>query len=221
VLGLADSLGHRRFSVVGHDWGGSVGWWLATHHPHRIDRLIALNAPHPALWYQAMSEDARQRRMSRYVRQFRLPWLPERLLRLRDFRALRSGFTSAMRQDAFTGEELALYREAWSAPGALSGMLNCYRALLRYPPARAADLHITVPTLIVWGTRDRYASAELAQASVEVCERGILFWLHQASHWVQHDQPEQVAGLCCAFLRGRLPERRQRARRIAPFNPAH
>jgi pimeloyl-ACP methyl ester carboxylesterase len=204
VLALADALGQQRFSVVGHDWGGSVGWWLATHHPQRIDRLIVLNAPHPALWYEAMRKDSGQRRRSRYVQLFRVPWLPERLLRLRDFRALGSGFAEATRKDAFTAEDLALYREVWSEPGALSGMLNAYRALLRYPPHWSEEPKIRVPTRLVWGARDRYVEAELAQASVKLCEQGTLFWLARASHWVQHDEPDQVARLCCAFLGARV-----------------
>jgi pimeloyl-ACP methyl ester carboxylesterase len=200
VLALADSLGYERFSVVGHDWGASVGWWLATHHPDRMERLVALNAPHPALWYEAMRSDPVQRRKSRYVQLFRLPWVPERLLRFGDFRALRSGFADATRKDAFTPEDLALYRETWSEPGALSGMLNWYRALLRYPPGRAPNLRIAVPTLVIWGARDRYAGAELAQVSVQLCEQGTLFWVDRASHWVQHDEPDEVSRLCCAFL---------------------
>jgi pimeloyl-ACP methyl ester carboxylesterase len=156
---------------------------------------------------EAMRHDRVQRRRSRYVQLFRLPWLPERLVRLGDFRALRSGFADATRKDAFTPEDLALCCEAWSEPGAMSGMLNWYRALLRYPPGRDPNLRIAVPTLVIWGAGDRYAGAELAQASVQLCEHGTLFWLDRASHWVQHDMPEEVARLCSAFLGHRYNRR--------------
>jgi pimeloyl-ACP methyl ester carboxylesterase len=49
IFALADALGHDWFSVVGHDWGASVAWWMASRSPARLDRLAILNAPHPDL----------------------------------------------------------------------------------------------------------------------------------------------------------------------------
>jgi len=54
VAGFADYFGQQRFSLVGHDWGASVGWWLATKSPERLRRLVLMNAPHPAVWREAM-----------------------------------------------------------------------------------------------------------------------------------------------------------------------
>ncbi|MGO8921286.1 MAG: alpha/beta fold hydrolase [Stellaceae bacterium] len=201
VLALADRLGRRRFSVVGHDWGAAVGWWLATRFPDRLERLAALNAPHPAVWREAMRSDPAQRRKSRYVQFFRLPYLPELLLRRRDFAALRQGLATASRPDAFGEADLARYRAAWSVPGALTGMLNWYRALLRteLPPSSAC--RIAVPSLVIWGLEDAYAERKLADASLGLCERGRLVALERASHWVQHDEPERVGALLLEFLR--------------------
>src|SRR4029077_2845834 len=44
ILGLADHFGQRSFSVMGHDWGAIVGWWIATKHPDRLEKLAVLNA---------------------------------------------------------------------------------------------------------------------------------------------------------------------------------
>jgi epoxide hydrolase 4 len=49
VLGLADHFGRRHFMVVGHDWGGAVGWWIATRHAERLEQLVVLNAPHATM----------------------------------------------------------------------------------------------------------------------------------------------------------------------------
>jgi epoxide hydrolase 4 len=86
VVGLADATGAATFSIVGHDWGASVGWWLAGTMPHRVSRLVALAAPHPAVWREGMRSEPEQRRLSRYVGLFRLPWLPEFLARNGDSR---------------------------------------------------------------------------------------------------------------------------------------
>jgi pimeloyl-ACP methyl ester carboxylesterase len=73
------------FTVVGHDWGGIVGWWIATCHAERLEQLIILNAPHPSVWREAVHSHPEQRRRSWYVLFFQLPWLPEVLLRQRRF----------------------------------------------------------------------------------------------------------------------------------------
>jgi pimeloyl-ACP methyl ester carboxylesterase len=42
VLALLDELGLESVALVGHDWGGWIGFLLCLHHPHRIRRFVAL-----------------------------------------------------------------------------------------------------------------------------------------------------------------------------------
>src|SRR5260370_26546283 len=88
VTGLVYLFGHHGCRVFGNAWGGWVGWWIATRHAERLEQLAVLNAPHPLIWREAMQSNTEQRRRSRYVQFFRLPWLPELLLRQGRFRAL-------------------------------------------------------------------------------------------------------------------------------------
>src|SRR5688500_5204476 len=46
VLSIADVLDLGRFHLVGHDWGASVGWVLAAHHPDRLRTFTAVSVPH-------------------------------------------------------------------------------------------------------------------------------------------------------------------------------
>ena len=133
IVDLAEGLGARRFRLVGHDWGAAVGWWIASRHPERLERFVALNAPHPAVWKDAMRNHPEQRRKSWYVQAFRVPGLPEFLMRQRNFNALATALRDGKRPEACTDADLAQYRSAWSMPGALTGMVNWYRALLRKP----------------------------------------------------------------------------------------
>jgi hypothetical protein len=66
---------------------------------------------------------------------------------------------------AYTPEEIDRYVEAWSQPGAATGMINHYRASVRQSPkhAEAALRPISAPTLVIWGQRDRYLGEELAE----------------------------------------------------------
>jgi epoxide hydrolase 4 len=199
ILGLAEGVGRRRFSVVGHDWGASVGWWIATRHADRVDRLIAVNAPHPAVWVQAMRTDPEQRGRSRYVSLFRIPVLPEFLMRRENYKALVDALRESKRPNSWSDDVLNSYRAAWSISGALTGMVNWYRALLR---KRLPDQpqRIAVPTRIIWGSNDKYAVRDLAERSLHLCDTASVEYL-DASHWVQHDEPVRVAELICEFLR--------------------
>src|SRR5712691_9524986 len=48
VRALAEHLGHEKFVLVGHDWGGLIAWVFGAHYPECVEKLIILNAPHPA-----------------------------------------------------------------------------------------------------------------------------------------------------------------------------
>ena len=80
VIGIADALGFDRFHLAGHDWGAAVGWSVLIARPDRILSWSALSIAHPAAFGEALRRDADQRRRSRYIQFFRLPFLPELLL---------------------------------------------------------------------------------------------------------------------------------------------
>jgi epoxide hydrolase 4 len=200
ITGLADSAGRRRFSIVGHDWGAVVGWWIASRHPDRVERLAALNAPHPVIWRRAMRDDPAQRRRSWYVHAFRTPWLPEFMLRRQNFEALAQAVRDTRRADVNSEADLAVYRAAWSKPGALTAMVNWYRALLRKDLLTEPLPHIKPRTLIIWGTGDKFVIQHLAENSSALCMQGSVSYLNAATHWVQHDEPDRVNALLLEFL---------------------
>ena len=200
VLGLADHFGQDRFAVVGHDWGASVGWWLATTAPARLERLVAMSAPHPAVWREAMREHPQQRRRSAYVRFFALPWLPEAVLRFGGYRALAGSFAQCGRPAAFPPEEIGHYRVAWSRDGALTGMLNWYRALLRKALPASADLRVETPVLLIWGLNDPFGLKLLADRSLALCADARPLFLEDATHWAQHDAPDRCLAAMLDFL---------------------
>jgi pimeloyl-ACP methyl ester carboxylesterase len=130
----------------------------------------------------------------------RLPWLPEFLMRRRNFKALAGVLRESKRPEAFTSEDLDRYRQAWSQPGALTGMVNWYRALLRKRISLEAIGRVSVPTMVVWGRGEKYAERELALLSAGLCDHASMVDL-DATHWLQHDEPERVNGLLLEFLK--------------------
>ena len=200
VLGLADALQHRHFRVVGHDWGGVVAWHPARHHPDRIVRAAVLNAPDPGTMDRFARSRPRQIARSWYVAFFQLPALPEATLRAGDFAWLRSALTRSSRPGTFTADDLAVYRAAWRQPGALTAMLNWYRAL-RLRRRAVVTAPIEVPVRVIWGDSDRFLERDLAQVGAAGCRHGEACHVAQATHWVQHEEPEQVNRLLLDFLR--------------------
>ncbi len=198
VLALADAYGFGTIRLVGHDWGGIVAWWLASRHPDRIARLAILNAPHPVIVGAYMRHHPGQWLRSSYVGLFQIPGLPERLLTADRCRALRRALTNSSRPGAFAADDLDRYVEAWLRPGAMTAMLNWYRALVRLP--RATPPRVRVPTLILWGRQDTALQPGLAEASLAFCDAGRIRWYDQASHWLAHEEPASVNAELARFL---------------------
>jgi pimeloyl-ACP methyl ester carboxylesterase len=188
VAELIEERGETKAHVAGHDWGGAVAWATAGLHPEAVERLAILNAPHPRVFIEHL-KDPRQLARSWYMGFFQLPYLPELLGR----RVFPHGFPE---------DERARYEEAYAQPGALTAMLNYYRALLGDTPRSAERRIRTVhaPTRVIWGQRDRYLGPGLAEphrADVPNLERVIRL---DTSHWVQHEAPDEVAALLVEFF---------------------
>jgi epoxide hydrolase 4 len=92
------------------------------------------------------------------------------------------------------------YREAWSQPGAPTGMINWYRAL------RASGKHVGTSTIgtpvkILWGAR--FLASEMAELSLRYCSKGQLTLLPEAGHWLQHEEPAAVSDALKDFFAAR------------------
>jgi pimeloyl-ACP methyl ester carboxylesterase/2-polyprenyl-6-methoxyphenol hydroxylase-like FAD-dependent oxidoreductase len=194
--------GAERAVVCGHDWGGGVAWAVAMRYPELVERLVVINAPHPARFLRAL-RTPRQLRKSWYMFFFQVPWLPEACLRTSRYAALRRAFTAPEgRPGAFSAEDIERYVEAAARPGALTAGINYYRALFRQAPrqAQASLRRIEAPVLVIWGERDPYLGRELASPDGAWVPNARVERLPQAGHWAQLEEPERVNALLLEFL---------------------
>ena len=199
VVGLIDALGRDSAHVVGHDWGAMVAWWTALAHPDRVDRLVPANVPHPTVFRRTLKRSWEQRLRSSYAAFFQLPRVPERLARAGNWRLAVESMRRSSRPGTFSETDFERYRAAWSRPDAYRSMLNWYRATVRYrdrPPRE----RVTVPTLVVWGARDKFLARSMARESAEMCDDGQLALFPDATHWVHHEEPVRVADRLLDFL---------------------
>jgi pimeloyl-ACP methyl ester carboxylesterase len=198
AIALARALGHVRARVVGHDWGGVVAWRLLERHAGFVERAVILNAPHPATLLDHMRKHPTQALKSAYIAFFQLPALPEAWLRANRHAVLRRALTSTSRAGAFDDATLDAYAAAWSEPGALSAMLNWYRALPASP--RTPPQRIGVPVRIVWGDEDAALDRGLAERAAALCDHAEVVHVPECTHWLAHEDPQRVGQLIIEWL---------------------
>lgn len=190
ILGLADSLGYDKFYLAGHDFGAMVSWNLTIREPRRVKRLVIVNVPHPAVFKSYLRSHPSQMLKSWYAFFFQLPGIPERIVKAGNWKFM----TSAM-PDHFSEEDLNRYREAWNQPGAITAMINWYRATFVGSRSSRTNRSIQPKTLIIWGKKDPHLNYQMASLSLDHCDDGDLVLIDNATHWVQHDKSQQVSQL--------------------------
>jgi pimeloyl-ACP methyl ester carboxylesterase len=215
VLGLGEQLSPGRpFALVAHDWGASVAYATAIAAPHRIAKLVVINGVHPGPFQRALVEDEAQRAASAYMHYLRDPRAEERLS-ANNFEKLLGMLSRFGPQPWLTPAKCAGYLEAWSPPGALTGMLNWYRAsplVVPHPgeavdPAKVmkldpAQLRVRMPHLVIWGMDDR-ALLPVARATLsDYCDDLTVREIPGADHWVVHQRTADVIRHLRAFLEG-------------------
>lgn len=192
VIGLMDALGYRKACLVGHDWGGAIAWVTAVLHPEQVEKLVVLNAPYPPVTLSTLLRHPGQLWKSGYMYFFQLPRLPEWVLRKKDYQLMIQGMRGSSQPGAFQASDFEVYRQAWAQPGAMTGMLNWYRAFFRRPFRLPLSPRLQMPVLLLWGAQDVALGRELAEASIRLCTGGRLVYFENASHWLQHEQAEAV-----------------------------
>ncbi len=204
VVQLIHAFGQERAFVAGHDWGGVVAWATALARPDVVEKLIALNIPHPRLFMQHILTNPRQRLRSWYMLFFQLPWLPEASIRANNYRMIEGAFRGmAVHKQRFPDEVIVEYKQAMAKPRALTSAINYYRALSRSESmsfTSALDPVAKMPTLVIWGEQDTALGKELNNDLERYVPDLTLRFIPDASHWVQQDRPDLVNRYMLDFL---------------------
>lgn len=211
LIALADTLGLKRFTLVGHDWGGAVAWLAALRRPDRIARLVIVNAPHPLIFQKSLIDDPAQRAASQYITAFRNPAMEQSIQRMGFEIFYQKTFGSHADLSLIESKERQAYLDQWSAPGALTAMLNWYRASGIVVPApdeeaaapawtNAPFPKLAMPTLVVWGLKDKALLPVQLEGLHELIDDLRLITVPEAGHFIPWERPEPVIAAIRDFM---------------------
>ena len=212
---LAEKLGHKKFILVAHDWGGAIAWAFALSHPDYLEKLVIINAPHPGVFARELRDNPAQQKASGYMLMFRGPQAEQTLSANNYALLVQVVLGEGLKTGVFTEEDKKAYIEAWSQPGALTGGLNYYRAARVGPPSgegdkdsgsfglNVASLVVKVPTLVIWGEKD----TALLTGNLEGLDKFVpnltIKRIPDGTHWVIHEKPALVDGYIREFIKSK------------------
>jgi len=211
LIALADALGLERFTLVGHDWGGAVAWLAALRHPDRIARLVIVNAPHPLVFQKSLIADPAQRAASQYMNAFRNPAMEQGIAAMGWESFYAKTFGSHADLGRVSADEKAAYLAGWSAPGALTAMLNWYRASEIVVPRVGEDVaapawtsapfpRLKMPVLVIWALGDKALLPVQIEGLDALIDDLTLVTVADAGHFVPWEKPEPVIAAIRDFM---------------------
>ena len=203
IVGLIDASDSDELTIIAHDWGGILAWIFASRELRPLTKLVILNCPHPVAFKSGMN--LRQFLMSWYMYFFQIPYLPEWYFGRNNAMPIRRLFEkTSVNSEMFPPEVTEVYRKHAAQDGALTSMINYYRALFRYPPRmhgiNQEPRKITTPTCLIWGEQDVALSKHLALKTVEFVDNSQTRFIPNGSHWIQQDCPDEVNEIMTEFL---------------------
>lgn len=137
VHALLRHFGRERCILVGNDWGGYIAWVFASAYPDRVERLIIVNAPHPAILLREIRNNAAQIQASQYERDYNTAIAPY------------PSWYNYYRADPIKVPSSI----ADAAQSEMPDLAARFFAGVAEPPA-VTSLRVDVPTLVLWGMQD-------------------------------------------------------------------
>jgi len=208
------SLGATDAVVVGHDWGGLVGWTLATLEQELVHRLVVVSAAHPRALRRGALTHPDQLMAVGHAWRMQLPWLPERQL-VADGGAYVEQLLSRWSGPGWPDQETAArYRAAMLLGNTAYCTAEYHRWVVRSLPrpdglryAHRMREPVTAPVLQVHGDLDPCTFPSTARGSARYVA-GPYRWelFDEVGHFPHEEAPDRFSRTVLAWLDDVEPE---------------
>jgi pimeloyl-ACP methyl ester carboxylesterase len=198
-VALLDALEIESASVIAHDWGGWTAFMLALDHADRIERMVLCNEPHP--WPQLKPSMALETWRSWYALLNAVPGVGAMVHQ-------RTGYLESILRGAsspIADQAVALYVARYRDPArarAASALYRYYwRAYVKGLRGAWRSKHLSVPTLLLFGKRDRFVPYQLVESGFEpYADEMEVELVPDSGHFLVDEKPDLVARRALAFL---------------------
>lgn len=204
IKNLIKGLGKDKCILVGHDWGGAIGYQFCGKFPELVSQYIVCNLPHPTSFQKHLETTWDQKLKSWYILFFQCPWLPEIFLRSQDL-SLFDGIFQEMKHCPDRENAIEAYKYAFRGKDTATATINYYRCALQYPKKQNVEVmkRIRVPVLSIFGTGDKYLSVAAAKDSRQFVDDFTDHYIDGCSHWVQMEESAKVNQIIDNYLKSR------------------
>jgi pimeloyl-ACP methyl ester carboxylesterase len=183
VHALLRHFGRERCILVGNDWGGYIAWVFASAYPGRVERLIVLNAPHPAIHLREVRNSAAQIRASQYERDYHSAVAPY------------PSWYNYYRADPIKVPSSVADAAQTEAPD----LAARFFADAAEPPA-TTSLRVDVPTLVLWGMQDPVCLPGQLDELHDHAPNAIVVRIEDGGHYPMQSHPVLVNRAIRDFL---------------------
>ena len=194
VLSLLDALELDQVDLVGHDWGGYIGFLLCLKAPERVHRYLALGIVHPFFEPPKPSPAALRRTAYQFV--LATPGLGPAALRHTGLvgLALRRGSHPEMK---WSKEEAECFAESFHPRDHARASSRVYRSFLTRELPRLKKGHyrsrrLTVPTLLLAGEADPVIRADVLAGYEPYADEMSVEEVERCGHFVAEERPDVV-----------------------------
>jgi pimeloyl-ACP methyl ester carboxylesterase len=193
LLGVIDALDLDEVTLVGHDWGGWVGFLACLRQPQRFTGFLALGIVHP--FQRTTPDKLLQAWRGAYQVLLSTPGLSEALLRTSP-RFVESIIRLGSTVPALSPDDRRAYGTIFQQPARARATAQLYRSFLLHELPRLhqyRDQQLVVPTRLVIGEHDPIGSAALLAGWERNAPTMSVEVLPGIGHFVPEEAPLQVA----------------------------
>lgn len=195
------ALGAKNCSIIGHDLGGLLGWYMTAIHDDVICKFIAISSPHPNVYWNVMSGESVF--SSKWMHFSRLPFLPEIDVLKEDLSVINDTFKHLrMSEREKKNVYVEAYKYTFSRKEDWTGPINYYRNLPYTRLGTNNNQQIAIRSLLIVGNSDPSVSLESIVQSTEYVEKFSVKVVSGAGHFPHQEKPELVNESIIKFLVG-------------------